>query len=106
MGAEKLSECNARRRRELARSPLRGLDRLGQGREVVCPVVAASIDEERRGSRDTTFVRSRDVLGDPRRVRTAAQRVLEPLCVQTQLLRIAKEGAEAEVVLMVEQQVV
>ena len=69
-------------------------------------VVAASVDEEGRGSRDAAAVGGIDVLGDAGRVGVAGEVVVEAVDVQAQFGGVADEVVEFEVVLVGEQEVV
>src|SRR6266496_4470545 len=73
--------------RAAARAPLRlhrcpppgGVRRRRKGGDVVGAVVPASVDEERRGTRDAAQVGGVDVFGDPRGTGAVAQVVAEAL---------------------------
>src|SRR5271166_1843737 len=92
--------------REEARAPLGGLDCLGEGVDVICALVAASVDEEGGGARYAAGIGAGDVFGYAAGVLAMAQLLREPLAVQPELLRVTDEVPCRERVLVGEEQVV
>src|SRR5258708_40206770 len=73
-----------------------GLDGRGQRRDVVRPVVAATVDEERRRTGNAALIGGLDVLADTRRALALAQVVAKTLDVEPDLLRMGHEVAHGE----------
>src|SRR5437879_12475605 len=79
---------------------------LGERVDVICTVMAAAVDEERRRARDAARVRARNVFGHARCVLVASQLLPEALDVETQLLSEAPELLRGQFLLVGEKRVI
>src|SRR4051812_8699062 len=88
------------RLRPYARAPAGPLDSAPEALDVVRPLMAAAVDEERGRSRHTALVRARHVLGDAPRVLVLHEVLVEALGVEPELLRVAHQRRRLKVFLI------
>ena len=83
-----------------------GADGRGQCGGVVCAVVAAPVDEERRCAGDTAQVGRLHIGRDPGRAETLVRIPSEPGDIEPELLGVADQVGGAQFVLMAEEEIV
>jgi hypothetical protein len=74
---------------------LRGADGRGERGDVVWPVVASAVDEERRRAGDSAQVRALEILGDALDPEAHVEVAGEALLIQAEPPRIAEEVGSA-----------